>query len=303
MNMYKKTSITLDYQVDFRNKLGSGLHGVVFECKNKISKKKYAVKLVYDTENNRQEVELQSKFQSSDNVVRIVDVYENTFRMGKSNPLAKCLFIVMDLMKSGDLYSLIENYCVFTESQAAHIFKQIACGLFDLHKDGIVHGDIKPENILLNTQDSQSESNTLTQYQYKLADFGSSFVEREGSSELSFTPFYAPPEVLLKDTTWNKTPSPNQKTTQSSKSDVWSLGSVLYLLLTGSVPFVTDPTSSDMTYEIFNSTTKGDYCREGENWQQLSPKAKDLFHRIFKVDPAERLSLDEVLVHPWVLQF
>ena len=293
--MYKQTSITLDYQVDFKKKLGSGLHGVVFECTNKVSMKRFAVKLVTDNKNNRREVELQSKSQNSPNVVKIIDVYENTFRLGKSKPRTKCLFIVMELMKA-DLYSLIEECGTFTEEQAANIFKQIACGLFELHENGIVHGDIKPENILVHKDSKQSNS-------YRLADFGSSFVEREGATELSFTPFYVAPEVLLRDTKWNPTHSPSQEKTQSSKSDVWSLGSLLYLLLTGSVPFATNPVTSEMTQDIFQSTTHGLYNKNGENWKQISTEAKDLFEKIFVVIPEDRLSLDEVLVHPWVLKF
>ena len=293
--MYKHTSITLDYEVEFKRKLGSGQHGVVFKCTNKVSRKEFAVKLVPDNKNNRREVELQSKFQSSPNVTKIVDVYENMFRIRKSNPHTKCLFIVMELMES-DLYSLVEECGVFSEKQAAGIFKQIACGLFDLHREGIVHGDIKPENILVHKDIKQSNS-------FQLADFGSAFVEREGSTQLSFTPFYVAPEVLLSDTKWNPTHSPSQDNTQTSKSDVWSLGSLLYLLLTGTVPFATDPITSDMTEDIFDSTTKGLYCKTGEDWQQISSEAKDLFEKIFEVSPTERLSLDEVLVHPWVLKF
>ena len=293
--MYKQSSITLEYDVDFKKKIGSGLHGVVFECTNKLSGKRFAVKLVADSKNNRQEVELQSKFQSSPNVVKIIDVFENTFRMGRSKPRTKCLFIVMELMES-DLYSLIEEVGSFSEMQAANIFKQVACGLFEVHKDGVVHGDIKPENILVHKESKVSNS-------FRLSDFGSAFIEREGAGELSFTPFYVAPEVLLRDTNWNPTQSPSQENTQSTKSDVWSLGSLLYLLLTGSVPFAVDPLTSEMTEEIFNSTTKGLYNKTGQDWEQISSEAKDLFQKIFEVCPEERLSLDEVLVHPWVLKF
>ena len=293
--MYKQSSITLEYEVDFKKKIGSGLHGVVFECTNKLSGKRFAVKLVADSKNNRQEVELQSKFQSSPNVVKIIDVFENTFRMGRSKPRTKCLFIVMELMES-DLYSLIEEVGSFSEMQAANIFKQVACGLFEVHKDGVVHGDIKPENILVHKDSKVSNS-------FRLSDFGSAFIEREGAGELSFTPFYVAPEVLLRDTNWNPTQSPSQENTQSTKSDVWSLGSLLYLLLTGSVPFAVDPLTSEMTEEIFNSTTKGLYNKTGQEWEQISSEAKDLFQKIFEVCPEERLSLDEVLVHPWVLKF
>lgn len=301
--MYTQTSITLDYEVNFKRKLGSGMHGVVFECLNKISKKKYAVKLIPDTEYNRREVEMQQLFSASSNIVKIVDVYENWFKMGKTKPKKKCLFIVMELMEYGDLYSLIENFGYFSETQGASIFKQIANGIQEMHKDGIVHGDIKPENILVHKEQKRpSLPDTLTQYKFKISDFGTAFEERKGAPKVSFTPFYVAPEVLLQDSNWNTTPNNTQEHTQTSKSDVWSLGTLLFLLLTGAVPFALNPATSDMTQDIFNATTEGKYHREDYYWKDLSPEAKDLFEKIFKVNPEERLTLDQVLVHPWLLK-
>lgn len=198
--------------------IGKGKFGQVKYAVHKKTKKKVAVKVMQknmmsssDLELVRQEIEM-LKICQHPNLIRMLDVFENP----------EFIYIVMELLEGGDLFSYLENLeFKIPERRAIKIIHSLAAGLYYLHSYGIVHRDIKPENILMVDKTDNSD--------VKIVDFGLS--KMVGPTQLCSEPFgtlaYVAPEVLMK--------KPYGKGV-----DIWSLGVISHLLLVGMLPFDSD---------------------------------------------------------------
>ena len=146
------------------------------------------------------------------------------------------------------------------------IFQKICIGLKSMHSSGIAHLDIKPENIMYNL-------NTDTPY---IGDFGCcyNFVQNRKCVSRRGTTFFHPPEYA------------NQKSFNPRKSDVFSLGVTLHILLTGLFP-----------YDVSDEIDKRKYFID----ESLSPECRHLIKRMLKKNPKKRISLKDVMNHPWLL--
>lgn len=186
------------------------------------------------------------------------------------------LYIVMDLVRGGELFEMIERRGELDEKLARKYFQQLVDGIDYCHRRGVCHRDLKPENLLVD------EKGTL-----KITDFGvSSMKGGVSGSELLYTacgtPYYCAPEII----------NGAEEGYSGVKIDAWSCGIILYLLLTGTLPFQNE----DMTqlYEQINRC-KVDY----PNW--MPHDAKDLISRLLAKDPETRHSLEDVKRHVWFL--
>lgn len=133
-----------------------------------------------------------------------------------------------------------------------------------------MHKDIKPKKILVDKEGN-----------LKLVDFGLSkwdFLSR--FQLMAGTPFYIAPEVL--------------KGVKNAKSDIWSIGVIMYTLLSGKLPFV-----SDSNETIFNKAIKGDFSFESSVWESVSKEARELIQRMINIDLSKRYSGEECLSHEW----
>lgn len=139
------------------------------------------------------------------NIVKLYEAYEDS-----SN-----FYLIMDYLKGGELYDQIVRRSYFSEKEGAIIMYQVLCAVNYLHKKGFVHRDLKPENICL---DHGSH--------VKIIDFGTARKLTKGKrlKQTIGTPFYMAPEIF----NVNK---------YDEKVDLWSLGIVLYILLTGKAPY------------------------------------------------------------------
>ncbi|PAV56836.1 hypothetical protein WR25_09654 [Diploscapter pachys] len=163
---YHKYPVTNDYRIS-RKVLGVGINGKVVECEHRRSGEKYALKVLRDVPKARREVDLHSAASGHPHIVKVVDVYENTYNDQRGQQ-------------------------AFTEREAASIMYDICSAVQHLHRQNIAHRDIKPENLLY-TDENENAS-------LKLTDFG--FAKKTDESDPNglatacFTPYYCAPEVL-----------------------------------------------------------------------------------------------------------
>ncbi|KAG1706886.1 Serine/threonine-protein kinase pkz1 [Phytophthora capsici] len=203
------------------------------------------------------------------------------------------LFLVTELARGGELFEHIVAFGSFPESKARDVSREMASALSFLHRHGLVHKDVKPENILLSSRvvdhssgiyrkNNRHESTSLI----KLADFGSAGPAGENTNlEDIGTAAYLPPELLTTGIC-------------TSACDMWALGCVLYIMLSGSHPFDLDGMSPD--HEVEHRIKSEPITFAFSAWDNVSPDAKDLISKLLVKDPAMRLTADQMMQHPWM---
>lgn len=192
------------------------------------------------------------------------------------------LFLVMELLQGGDLLQFIlENGC-FREDAARRLFGQICKAVRYLHERSIVHRDLKPENILLTCK-------VVDQMQPKLADFGLARKNMKTKDCKTFcgTPHYFAPEVIH---TFRDKES-GLPAGYGTQADMWSLGVILYIMLSGIPPFEEDG--------LYEQILEGKYEFDVREWTEVSPEAKELVRQLMTVDPKGRLTVQQALSHKW----
>lgn len=198
------------------------------------------------------------------NIVRLYEVYES-----KST-----IVLVTELFDGKELFDEIIVREHFAEDDAAKVLQQLLQTIAYCHSQDIAHRDIKPENILIDT--SQHD-------EIKLIDFGTShhFLKNDHTMHQQYgTPFYVAPEVL--------------KGTYTEKVDIWSIGVLLFILLSGRPPF-----NGGTNEQILDKVQKGKWSFSNKIWDSVSAEAKDLIEKLLAFNPDKRLSAMDALKHPW----
>lgn len=235
--------------------------------------KQVAIKVIKKKDMKNRELELQKreievlKVCQHPNIIRLLDVFENS----------EYIYIVLEYLTGGDLFTYLDKRDFkITEDRARSIAHQIAISLYYLHQFGIAHRDLKLENILMCDNSDTSE--------LKLVDFGLS--KMLGPTETSTDPFgtlsYVAPEVLLQ--------KPYGKNV-----DLWSLGVIIYVLLSGMLPFDSDDNKETARQTIYDPVPFSHPI-----WGFVSQEAKDLIQGLLHKDRTQRTSLETVLCHPWI---
>ena len=202
------------------------------------------------------EVALMQQVADVPGVVKLLDYFD----MGSS------FYVVMERFNSKDLFDFISEQGPLPENLAKNLFRQVVDIVQQCHAKGVLHRDIKDENLLID----------LTSHQIKLIDFGSGTYLHEGIyTEFEGTRVYSPPE-------WIK-----YRRYKADGLTVWSLGILLFDMLCGDVPYETDQQILDAELVWFPQL-------------KLSPEAKQLVRRCLTVDPEQRISLQQLAAHPWL---
>ena len=253
--------------------LGCGSFGRVFLARHVKTKVLYAIKAI-DKKNKtnieekpyfRRELEVMYKIHHP-NVVKLFGHFEDN---------NYCYFI-MEYISKGNLYNLItlDKTKVLSTKIVAQIMKDVISAVYFLHNMNppIIHRDIKPENILLHEG-----------IVAKLTDFGwSNYIQDDKERKtVCGTPIYLAPEII-------------KEQAHDDKVDIWCIGVLLFELITGSVPF--------QGKEI--ETLKSNILHLRISWpKEMNPDAKDLISKILKLDPSQRLPLEDMLEHPFFLKY
>ena len=273
-NFYKKNKKYPSTKMKFYKYgrlLGKGAFGKVNLCLHTLTGRLVAIKSINKEKikNERQkrkikqETSIMETLSKSKNIVKIFETYETK----------KHICIVMEYICAGDLLTYIKKRSKLTEPVAKFIFKQIILGLKHIHDNGIIHRDIKLDNILLDLDNN-----------IKICDFGVS--RKINKDDIMFeqcgTPAYIAPEILI------------NKGYEGFGVDIWSAGVVLYAMLGGTVPF-----KGNNLKELHDLIINGDY----KEIKGISREAEDLLRNILEVNPEKRLKTEEILNHPWLANF
>ena len=198
------------------------------------------------------------------NVARIFEYYLDSKRV----------YVITEFFEGGELFDYIQECSQLCESEAAYFLKQILTAVCYLHQKGIMHGDVKPENIVL---DSKNPRATI-----KLISFGNSRrLEHKAKPEKMIgTLYYTAPEIFAHQI--------------SDKCDIWSCGVILYILLCGYPPF-----NANKDTEITRKIKSGAFSFPQEDWYNISDLAKNLINKMLKVDPKQRPTAADLLNDEW----
>ncbi|XP_058183340.1 phosphoenolpyruvate carboxylase kinase 1-like [Rhododendron vialii] len=253
--------------------IGRGRFGVVYRCFSAVSGDSFACKSIdkrlltdaVDRECVEKEPKILQLLSDHPNILQLYQVFDDE----------NYLHIITDLCSSADLFHRLNTSAPLPEPSAASILHSLISAIAYCHRLGISHRDIKPDNILF---DSHNE--------LKLADFGSADMFREGAAPMSGvvgTPYYVAPEVLSGGD-------------YNEKVDVWSAGVVLYVMLSGFVPFC-----GETAEETFEAVVRGNLRFPTRVFRAVSNEAKDLLRKMICKDASRRLSAEQVLRHPWII--
>jgi calcium-dependent protein kinase len=252
--------------------LGSGAFGEVWLVHHKDLKRDFAMKIIKKRKNKSHEekeilneIDILKKLDHP-KILKIVDFYSTL----------KKYYIITEYCPEGELFNEIIKVGKFDEGQSAFIINQLLKAIAYCHKNNIIHRDIKPENIMITNR----EKNGCLQV--KLIDFGTAKIFEKGHQENKYvgSSYYMAPEII--------------KRKYDEKCDLWSIGVILYILLTGRPPF--DGNDDD---EILENVKKGVYDNSSYPFPLLSVHAKDLISKLLQYDPKKRYSAEQAIEHPW----
>ncbi|XP_076445984.1 serine/threonine-protein kinase DCLK1-like [Babylonia areolata] len=254
--------------------IGEGNFALVKECVDKTTGRHYALKIIDKSKCKGKEQAVASEV----SILRRVK-HPNIVQLVEDLDRPDALYLVMDLVKGGDLFEAISSATQYTERDASGMVYNLVSALKYLHGMAIVHRDVKPENILVCDHGDGSQS-------LMLGDFGLATEVDDVLYTVCGTPTYVAPEVIA-------------EVGYGVKIDVWSAGVITYILLCGFPPFVSPTDNQD---ELFDLIMQGQVDFPSPFWDHVSDAAKDLILGMLEVDPQNRLSAVDVVQHPWVAE-
>ncbi|XP_030256566.1 myosin light chain kinase, smooth muscle-like isoform X2 [Sparus aurata] len=254
-------------------KLGVGKFGQVFRLSHKetgqeCAGKFYRARTSKEKEAARKEIELMNSIHHP-KLVQILAAYDTRSEM----------VMVMEYIAGGELFErIVDDNFEHTELTSARYMQQILEGMQYVHKQNIVHLDLKPENIVCVD---------TTGTRIKIIDFGLASKLEEGTPLMVMhgTPEFVAPEVISFEPVGLET-------------DMWSIGVICFILLSGESPF-----QGNSDAETLSLVTAARYEFDQESFEDISDQAKDFISSLLKKDRRCRLSCTESLAHPWMASF
>ena len=275
INLGNSTIIGLnnhDPENDYKkiNQIGKGQFGEVYEVKNRITDIVRAMKVI-KKHSSKDESELVNEVKiltSMDHpcIVKIFEFYSNDENYS----------IIMEYCKEGSLLKELNKSGPFNEAYTAYIMYQLFFAINYYNGMHIIHRNLKPENLLIYNKNKETKYPNI-----KIGDFGMSKIvgDQEIQNKIVGTLFYNAPEVLEKN--------------YNEKSDLWSCGVIMYLLLTGKVPF-----DGESNEDICEKIKKGEYDKKP--LEKCSANCLDLLQKLLTINVNKRITVQECLNHPWL---
>lgn len=257
--------------------LGSGQFAIVRKCREKSTGVEYAAKFIkkrrlsssrrgVSREEIEREVNILREIQHT-NIITLHDIFEN-----KTD-----VILILELVSGGELFDFLAEKESLSEEEATQFLKQILDGVYYLHSKHIAHFDLKPENIMLLDKNVPNP-------RIKLIDFGIAHQIKEGNEfkNIFGTPEFVAPEIV------NYEPL-------GLEADMWSIGVITYILLSGASPFL-----GETKQETLTNISAVNYDFDEEYFSNTSELAKDFIRRLLVKDPKKRMTIQDSLEHPWI---
>jgi calcium/calmodulin-dependent protein kinase I len=264
--------------------LGEGAYAKVYSCKHKGNNHEYAVKEINDEEYEeggqllQNEIDALKALFECPFVVRMHDIFTVQGATDEEGTTMTMTYLTMERLNGDDLLEAIYRKGRYSDNEAKKVSRTLLEAVGYCHKKRIVHREIKPENILLVSQDSDTD--------IKLCDFGQSRIMPDDPDCLLRTMCgskrYCAPEVY------------DSANGYDQQCDLWSTGVVVYLMLCGYLPF------DGESWEIPTMICEGDYVFPEEEWNTVADAPKELIQKLLVVDPKERLTAHQALNSNWM---
>ncbi|KAJ8262152.1 hypothetical protein GJAV_G00163040 [Gymnothorax javanicus] len=254
--------------------IGDGNFAVVKECVERSTGKEFALKIIDKAKCSGKEHLIANEVA----VLRRVK-HPNIIMLIEEVDTPTELYLVMELVKGGDLFDAITSSTKYTERDASAMVFNLAGALKYLHQMSIVHRDIKPENLLVCEYPDGTKS-------LKLGDFGLATVVEGPLYTVCGTPTYVAPEIIA-------------ETGYGLKVDIWAAGVITYILLCGFPPFRSE---KNIQEDLFDQILVGRLEFPAPYWDNITDSAKELIGQMLQVNVEARYTAEDVLTHPWVTE-
>ncbi|XP_055839411.1 myosin light chain kinase, smooth muscle-like isoform X1 [Episyrphus balteatus] len=260
------------HRFEIIEELGKGRFGVVYKVQEKDTSQILAAKVIkciksIDRQKVKEEISIMQSLQ-----------HPKLLQLAASFESPREIVMVMEYITGGELFErVVADDFTLTERDCILFLRQVCEGVDYMHSQSIVHLDLKPENIMCHTR---------TSHQIKIIDFGlAQRLNTDSPVRVLFgTPEFIPPEIISYEPI-------------SFQSDMWSVGVVCYVLLSGLSPFMGD-TDSD----TFSNITRADYDFEDDAFDTVSQEAKDFISNLLIHRKEDRLTAKECLESKWLTQ-
>ncbi|XP_035991720.1 death-associated protein kinase 2a isoform X1 [Fundulus heteroclitus] len=275
MELFKQHNVEDFYEIG--EELGSGQFAIVKQCRERSSGREYAAKFIKKRQSmassrgvRREEIEREVTILQQiqhPNIVTLHDVYENRTDV----------VLILELVSGGELFDFLAQKESLSEEEATQFIKQILEGVNYLHTRKIAHFDLKPENIMLLDKN-------VALPRIKLIDFGLAHTIEAGVEfkNIFGTPEFVAPEIV------NYEPL-------GLEADMWSIGVITYILLSGASPFL-----GETKQDTLRNITAVNYEFDEEFFGHTSELAKKFISQLLEKDKRKRLTIQDALCHPWI---
>ncbi|XP_035498943.2 death-associated protein kinase 2 isoform X1 [Scophthalmus maximus] len=275
MAVFKQQNVDDFYEIG--EELGSGQFAIVKRCTEKSTGTEYAAKFIKKRQSRasrrgvrREEIEREVVILQElqhPNIVALHDVYENRTDV----------VLILELVSGGELFDFLAQKESLSEEEATQFIKQVLDGVQYLHSKRIAHFDLKPENIMLLDRN-------IPLPRIKLIDFGLAHKIEAGADfkNIFGTPEFVAPEIVNYEQL-------------GLEADMWSIGVITYILLSGASPFL-----GDTKQETLGNVSALNYEFDEELFSNTSELAKNFIRQLLEKNTRKRMTIQDTLNHPWI---
>lgn len=273
------TGIFKDYSIK-DEVVGQGAFAIVKKAVERKTGKTFAVKIISkrkvmgNIDGVTRELEVLRRL-NHPRIVRLKGFYEDD----------ESYYLLMEFVSGGDLMDFVAAHGSVGEDAGREITKQVLEAVKYIHGMGISHRDLKPDNILIEQDDP---------VMVKITDFGLAKIQGNGTFMKTFcgTLAYVAPEVISGKNSEDKSQNKNK---YSSLVDMWSIGCLVYVILTGHLPF-----SGSTQDQLYKQISRGSYHEGPLKDFRISDEARNFIDSLLQVNPKDRLTAEKALDHPWI---